>query len=147
MNKSPETAKNKTQLIMEYKKRLLKDLPFDSLTKGKVLYKENGTYKTSGGKTFYENGGDSSRSTMVLGESGKDIVDVIWNNEEWFENADLNHIKFIPETNSITLHFDPIDLDDVEVLTKGLIHILSHLKDGCYTWNKFKDITTEIRNS
>lgn len=127
------------------KKRLLKDLPFGRLSKNTVLYKVNGSYQVSGGKTYYENS-SSDNATYICEPNEREIIDLIWENPDWFEEATLSHIDFIPTTTSITLRFNPIDIDDSEYLAKGIIHILKHLEDGSYVWNKFKSITTSIKN-
>jgi accessory colonization factor AcfC len=133
------------------KRRLLKDLPFGELKKGRVLYKggrgHGGNYSISRGNTYYSTGGSSDNGITVFDKSEESILDTIWDNEEWFEDAVLKHIDFIPSSTSITLKFDPIDIDEVEDLTKGIIHILDHLKEGGYVWNKFTDITTQIKNN
>ena len=129
------------------KKRLLKDLPFGNLEKGAVLYKVNSGYQISRGETFYSTGGSSDNGINVLDEAEKNIVDEIWENEKWFEDAVLKELVFIPKTDSITLRFDPMDIDDVIDLTKGLIHILPELGKEGWTWSKFKNLTTIIKNN
>ena len=89
----------------KYKKRLLKDLPFGNLNKGAVLYKVNSSYQMSRGETFYTAGGSSNNGINVLDNAEKSIVDEIWENPKWFENAELKHIDFIPKPTSITLNF------------------------------------------
>ena len=131
---------------MEYKnkKRLLKDLPFGDLKIGKVLDRVNGSYQITRFPTYYKEGGSSDNATSILDETEKNIIDLVWDNEDWFEPAIVDHIDFIPVDSGILLKFDSIDAIDKEDLIKGLIHILEHLKDGSYTWNKFDDITTRI---
>jgi len=132
------------------KRRLLKDLPFDRFTKGTVVESVNGGYQINGGKTFYEGGGSSDNGTWSAIDAQYDVIETVWDNKDWFEVAKLKHIKFVPKKESITLHFESLDLDDVETLTKGLIAILPSLEDklngSSRVWNKFTDITTEIRN-
>lgn len=129
------------------KRRLLKDLPFANLKKGVVINFINNSYSIHNGDTFYIGGGSSSNGISMFEKSEEDILDTIWNNSEWFEDAVLTHIDFIPRNNSITLKFDSIDIEEAEALTKGIIHILDHLQDGNFTWSGFKNITTSIRNN
>ena len=129
------------------KKRLLKDLPFGNLTKGDVLYQVNSSYQISGGQCYYSTGGSSSNGTQVLDKNEKEIIDTIWDNDNWFEEATLKHLDFIPKKDSITIRFDSMDIEDVESLVKGIIHILPKLDEKNYTWNKFINLTTQIKNN
>ena len=137
------------------KRRLLKDLPFEGATKNTVIFKggrgHGGNYSVSRGETYYQTGGSSDRGLTCFTETEESILDVIWDNSEWFENADLNHIDFIPVEEGILLRFKNIDRDEKEDLIKGLIFILPFLQEGKtknsgYIWNKFKNITTGISN-
>lgn len=83
--------------MKEHKKRLLKDLPFGDLKVGSVLYKVNSGYQISLGETFYEQGGSSGRGVIVLDNIEKSIINEIWDNGEWFEDAILKHIDFVPK--------------------------------------------------
>jgi hypothetical protein len=127
------------------KKRLLKDLPFGNLNKDTVLYRVNGSYQLNNGKTYYETG-HSDNGCFVCNSNEKGIIDLIWDNPDWFEDASLSHIDLIPTTTSLTLRFKPIDIEDAEYLAMGIVHILEHLQEGNYVWNKFKNITTKITN-
>lgn len=133
------------------KRRLLKDLPFSNLKKGDVLYRasrgQSGDFTVSNGNTYYDSGSGSSNGVKTFNELEEKILNKIWDDTEWFKDAELKHIDFIPKNSSITLRFDSIDLEEVEELTKGLIHILPHLTDKGYVWNKFSDITTSIKNN
>ena len=129
------------------RKRLLKDLPFANLKTGDVIRNEGGRYLIHHGESFYEGGGSSDKGIENFGESEDQLLDKIWDDCEWFEDAELKHIELVPKTGSITLRFDPIDIEDAETLAKGIIHILPELTKGNHTWNKFKDITTAMRNN
>jgi hypothetical protein len=129
------------------KRRLLKDLPFDNLKKGDVLYRVNGGFQQSRGETYYEGGSSSSNGEIGYEGSSEEILKTIWENADWFEDADLTHIDFVSNDEGILLRFSPIDQDDKEDLIKGLIHILPELEKGSFTWNKFKEITTGIKNN
>lgn len=132
---------------MNYKKRLLKDLPFGGLKNGTVLYKVNSGYQISHGETFYSTGGSSDNGVMVLDQKEESIVDMIWDNPDWFVDAELKHVDFVPKNDSITIRFDSMDIDDVIDFTKGLIHILPEMEKEGWVWSKFKNITTSIKNS
>jgi hypothetical protein len=130
----------------QYKKRLLKDLPFGQLDKGSVLYQVNNSYQISRGETFYSSGGSSDNGAIVLDEKEKSIIDEIWENPDWFEDAILKEIVFVPKVSSIMLAFEPMDIEDVIDLTKGIIKILPHLSDGNYVWKQFSEVNTRIAN-
>lgn len=137
---------------MENKKRLLKDLPFGNLEKGDVIYKGSrgfgGSYSITNGNLYYESGGASDRGLQGFNHAEEAILDTVWDNPEWFEVADLKHIDFIQKKGQIILRFEPIDKGDQEDLVKGLIHILPKLgEEKGWTWNKFKDITTSMKNN
>jgi hypothetical protein len=128
------------------KKRLLKDLPFENLVAGTVLYRVNGSYQIDSFKRYYESGGSSSGPTNVMDKSEKEVIDVIWDNEDWFESAELKHVDIVLSMDSVTLRFKTMSADDVESFAKGIQRILPHLADDSYTWNKFSNITTKIKN-
>jgi len=132
---------------MTNEKRLLKDLPFERLTKGTVLVKRNGNYEVGNFETYYETGGSSSNSTWVYSGAEKEIIDIIWDNSDWFEEASLKHIDIILGKEQITLKFDPISAETTTALAKGIQRILPHLNDGSYTWNGMGDVTTKIKNN
>jgi len=132
------------------KRRLLKDMPFDNLSKGTVvstglggLY---GKYHIEQGNTYYKSGSSSSRGVTTFDKKVEEIIDLVWDNEEWFEDADLEEIKVIPSNTKIILEFKPIDIEEAENLAKGIMHILPHLGDDSYVWGKFKDVKTIISN-
>lgn len=129
-------------------KRLLKDLPFDSLKAGKVFSKRNGGYEISTIPQFYENGSESSGVTYVYKEgSERSIIDTIWENPDWFEEATLNHIDIVLGFNEIKLRFKPLSAEKATYLAKGIKHILKYLDDGSYTWNGLGNPTTRIKNN
>jgi hypothetical protein len=133
------------------KRRLIKDLPFDGLDKGTVIWRggrgHGGKYSISRGKTYYDGGGDSDNGITVFDDSVEEIIDLVWDNADWFEDAGLKHIDLVPVKNGLLLRFEPIDRDELEEFAKGLIHILPNLKEGSYSWNKFDDITARIKNT
>jgi len=128
------------------KKRLLKDLPFGDLKKDTVLHKVNGGYQENRGNTYYEEGGSSSNGIYVCEKNEQEIIDLIWENPEWFQEAIINHVDFVPTTTGITMRFESMDIEDVEWLTKGVMHILGHLEDDNYIWNKFTGFSMSIKN-
>ena len=133
------------------KRRLLKDLPFDNLTAGIVIWRggrgHGKDFSVSLGETYYSEGGSSSRGITVFEDSSEEILKEIWDNKEWFEDADIDHIDFVPVDDGILLRFKSIDKDDRETLIKGLMHILPELEKGSYTWNQFVGIETSIKNN
>jgi hypothetical protein len=133
------------------KKRLLKHLPFSNLEPGDVIYRggrgTGGEFTISGGKTYYAGGGSSDNGIQGFNNSEEDILEKVWEDSEWFEDADLKHIDFIAKNDSITLRFKSIDIDDAEDLARGIMHILPEIENGNWAWNKFKGITTEMKNN
>jgi len=128
-------------------KRLLKDLPFGSLTKGKVIAKHGGVYHVDSGKRYYSEGGSSSNGESVYGETEAHILDLIWDNDEWFVPSTLKHIDFIVKNDRLILKFDSLSYQDVDTLAKGIIHLLPSLQIGSWVWSKFKDITVALKNN
>ncbi len=133
------------------KRRLLKDLPFDGCGKGVIIWKggrgHGGKYSISNKETYYSTGGSSSNGLTLFDKNEEEIIDLIWDNKDWFVDADLKHIDFIFTTTSVMLKFDSIDIEDSKDLTRGLIHILPELKKKGWTWERFGDITTAIKNN
>lgn len=128
-------------------KRLLKDLPFEDLKKGTVLIKRNGSYEIPTFETYYDTGGSSSGGTYVFENSSEqEIIDTIWDNPEWFEEATLKHIDIVLGREEIKLRFAPLSTEKATALAKGIQRILTHLNDGSYTWNGMGDVTTKIKN-
>lgn len=126
------------------KKRLLKDLPF--LDKDKVVVKHQ-DFRVNGGQTFYDGGGSSSNATTGFSESETAILVLIWDNKEWFQDAELRHITVIPSTTNVIIKFDPIDIEDAESLASGIIHLLkTNLQDGSWVWSEFDIESSELRN-
>ena len=142
-------APSSTTIMKNNKRRLLKDLPFDNLKVGTVVWKgsrgHGGSYSVSRGETFYESGGSSSNGIKTFGAVAEKLLDIIWDNGEWFEDADINHITIEINSNNLVLSFDHIDIEDATSLAKGIAHILPHLGDGSYTWKKFSNITARLK--
>lgn len=137
------------------KRRLLKDLPVGNLKIGDVIVKggrgHGGRYSITNLNTFYDTGGSSSNGLKVFDEAEESIIDLIWNNDEWVEDANLDTLVLVPSTNRITIHFKSIDAEDAEALAKGIIHILEHLGDGKhanggYIWNKFSNVVAGMQS-
>ena len=132
------------------KRRLLKDLPFEGLKKGVVLWKggrgHGGEYSISRGETYYSGGGSSSNGILTFERPVEEIINLVWDNSEWFEDADLKEVEVIASTTSITLRFKSIDKDEAEELAKGIIHIFPHIEETGWVWSKFKDIVLRITN-
>jgi hypothetical protein len=129
------------------KKRLLKDLPFGGLNAGIVLTKANGGYHVALGNTMYREGGESSNGWIVLSESEAAIVDMIWGNADWFVDARVNNLDFKVGKDNILVTFPSLDLEDAQVLAKGMKHCLIQFfgqEAQTYTWHKFKGFTISI---
>ena len=130
------------------KKRLLKDLPFGGLTRGVVLTKGNGGYYTDLGDTIYSEGhGSSHRGQRTLDSITEyDIVDLIWNNLEWFEDADLKAITIEASTDKIVISFLPLDLAQAQTFAKGIAWCLDFSWPASgYTWSEFKDFKIKMK--
>lgn len=129
-------------------KRLLKDLPFDSLKAGQVLIKRNNGYEMPTIPQFYETGGESSGVTYCYTSgSEKDIIDTIWDSSEWFEEATFSHVDIIVGFNETKLRYKSLSAEKAIYLAKGIQHILKHLDDESYVWNGMGGVTTRIKNN
>lgn len=130
------------------KKRLLKDLPFCNLTAGKVLTKANGGYYIDGGELIYSGGGHSSNGIEALNTVECSIVDLIWEDAKWMEDAKIKHIEAKAGLSSITLSFKPVDLGQSQTLAMGIVSCLTRFfgtEDGQHTWDEFRGFTISIR--
>ena len=127
------------------KKRLLKDLPFGNLNKRAVLTKDNGGYYIERGETIYKGGGSSHNGWNTLDDKECEIVNVIWDNEEWFVDATIKHIDIKATTNKIIIEFDAVDLGQAQLFAKGLKHTFLHFgEEENYAWNIFKGFTSTL---
>lgn len=122
------------------KKRLLKDLPFCQLTVGTVLTKANGGYHVDNGDTIYVGGGSCHRGWMGLDKSECGIVDMIWENKDWFVDAKVTAIEMKVHTDKIVLSFEALDLGQAQTFAKGIKRCLRDFgnEDGSYAWHEFK---------
>lgn len=135
------------------KKRLLKDLPFENIKAGTVIfYGSHGhghgsTYCINRGEALYESGGSSSNGCSSFNETEVSILDAIWNNPEWFIEAKLKHIDIIARTNEIILRFDSLDMDDAQMLARGIQHwiMISNKEDDNHAWSEFRGFTTKLK--
>lgn len=136
--------------MKDNKRRLLKDLPFENLKAGVVIWKGsrggNFKYSVTRPTTFYKEGGESSGGVVSFDAPNAEVIlDTIWDNEEWFEDADITHIDIkIISNHEISLQFGSMDYEDVEYLAKGIQHQLQiNMPKDKYVWNKF-EVTTRI---
>lgn len=128
-------------------KRLLKDLPFENLKAGTVIIKRNSGYEVPSFPTYYDRGGSSGGSTQcIYVGSEKDIIDTVWDNEAWFEEATLEHIDIVLGRSEIKLCFKPLSAEKANDLAQGIAQILKHLDDGSYVWNGMGGVTTKVKN-
>jgi hypothetical protein len=127
------------------KKRLLKDLPFANLKAGMVISEYNSGYCIKNGETYYSTGGSSSNGITCFEESEEAIIKTIWDNPEWFTEAVLNKITLKARRDSVTLSFDSIDIEDAELLAKGIMALIPKLAEyKNYSWGKFENIETKM---
>ena len=124
------------------KKRLLKDLPFN-LQKDEVLTKGNGGYYIDKGSTIYKEGGSSSNGWNVLDAQKIAIIDLIWDNKDWFVDANLKHVDIKTCRDKIIISFDPLDLEQAQTFAKGIRSCLANYgnEEGRHTWDEFKGFT------
>ena len=134
------------------KRRLLKDLPFENLVTGTVVWKGsrgvNANYTVTRPTTFYAEGGESSGGiTSFDAPNAEVILDTIWDNPDWFEDADINHIDIkIISNKELSLRFEAMDYEDVEELAKGILHqLVINMPKDKYVWNKF-NVTARVRS-
>jgi hypothetical protein len=129
------------------KKRLLKDLPFDHLKKGAVVDDVSQYhYHIHRGSTFYGNFSSSDNGVTTFSDEINEILDLVWNNPDWFEPATLEKIEITRTDGGILLKFQPISEDDKECLMQGLVSLLSDLENHPNkTWSKFKNLVPTIK--
>lgn len=129
------------------KKRLLKDLPITRLTAGVVVTKTNGGFLVDYGDTIYSSGGSSSNGQWVFDKPERDLMNLIWENGEWMEPAELKSITIKAETDKVVISFKPLDLAQAQTFAKGLQHTLSNHFGviGSYTWNEFKGFEINLK--
>lgn len=128
------------------KKRLLKDLPFGNLKVGNVLTKGNGGYYIDNGETLYKSGGSSSNDWNVLDSKEIEIIDMIWDNKDWFTDAVLKHIDIKAKTDGLLISFDSLDLGQAQTFAKGIKSCLMNYgsEEVNYSWNEFKGFTISL---
>jgi hypothetical protein len=105
-------------------KRLIKDLPF--MKRDTVWVKCNNTYQMNNGETQHSGNlfSYSSNGIVQLNEIAKDLVDTIWDNEKWFEDADFSEAKWRVE-DKIEIYFDnAVDKEKLISIAKIMYMIL-----------------------
>ena len=128
------------------KKRLLKDLPFGGLNKNTVLTKGNGGYYIERGDTIYNGGGGSHNGWTTFDGKECDIINMIWDNTDWFVEANINHLEIKATTTGIIIGFDAVDMGQAQLFAKGLQQCLLHYgEEEKYSWNIFKGFTTQLK--
>ena len=129
------------------KKRLLKDLPFGHLNKNSVLTKNGCGYFIDNGVVLYTQGGGADNGKTVFEKEEEDIIDMIWDNPDWFIDAEIKNIVIKAGTQSIEIIFDAVDLGQAQLFARGINHCLkSHYgQDGNYSWNIFKGFTATLK--
>lgn len=117
-------------------------MPFGELKKDTVLSKGD-----SGG-SFFVGGGSSSHTKPNFYGLEADIIANLWDNDDWFVDAELKHIDIIIESNKIIIEFDPIDLGDAQTFAKGIKSCLNKfygIEEHNYIWKKFKGFTIRFK--
>ena len=118
---------------MREAKILKKDLPFSGLKAGIVISKFNSDFIINHGEHWYDGkiGGGSHNGHTVFDKTTTDFLEIIWNNNDWFEKVKITPIKWSRNNKSVTLSFEkPLDLYDIERFAKGLYKTLNdHYKN------------------
>jgi len=128
------------------KKRLRKDLPFGKLSSGDVLTKSNDGYYVELGDTLYDGGGSSSKGQNIMEDKECEMLDLIWDNSDWFEPATIDQITMKAECSKIILSFEPLDLRQAQDLAKGIRHhLLDFGNDGNYSWSEYKGFSLILK--
>lgn len=129
------------------KKRLLKDLPFGNLSIGMVLTKGNGGYYIERGYTFYSGGGSSHNGWEEMSDKETEIINLIWENDKWFQPATLEHIDIKVYPSKIEIIYQPLDLGQAQTFAQGLESCLSQYgcEDKNYAWKDFKGFSILLK--
>lgn len=133
------------------KKRLKRDLPFGKnnfTEKGTVIRFSGTTFSVDYGNAFYKDGGTSHNGMYTFDESEAKILEKIWVDSDWFEDATLSHIDIVIRNDKITLEFDKkIDAEDAENLAKAINHYFQSImgkEEESYAWDKLAGFTTTL---
>jgi len=125
------------------KKRLKKDLPF-----GEFNRTVKGTVINYDGIKYFIHKYFSYDDIYVFEENATQILNTIWNDPTWFEDAKINHIDILIDNDKIILRFDNLDIKDVENLAKAIDHYFhSVLEKEDYILGELAGFTTEIKHS
>lgn len=106
------------------KKRILKDLPFRDVKKGDVIGFINNRYRIDHGDMIYDGGSTAHIGITEFDLTEHAILDKIWNDSEWFEEAKINHVNVVASKDHLTLWFDSLDLADAQEFARGVIHLM-----------------------
>ena len=132
------------------KKRLKRNLPFGKnnfTEEGTVIRLSGGIFSISYGNTFYKDGGSSYNGLYIFDESETKILEKIWVDSDWFEDATLNHVDIVIQDDKITLEFDKIDAEDAENLAKATNHYFQFImgkEKKAYAWDELAGFTTTL---
>jgi len=125
------------------KKRLKKDLPF-----GEFNRTVKGTVINYDGIKYFIHKYFSYDDIYVFEENATQILNTIWNDPTWFEDAKINHIDILIDNDKIILRFDNLDIKDVVNLAKAIDHYFhSVLEKEDYILGELAGFTTEIKHS
>jgi len=133
------------------KKRLKRDLPFGKnnfTEEGTVIRFSGITFSIDRGNAFYEDGSTSHNGIYTFDEPEAKILEKIWGDSDWFEDATLSHVDIvIYGNNKIILEFDELDAEDVENLARSINHyfhsIMGKEKEN-YVWDELAGFTTTL---
>ena len=124
------------------KKRLKKDLPF-----GEFNRTVKGTVINYDGIKYFIHKYFSYDDIYVFEENATQILNTIWNDPTWFEDAKINHIDILIDNDKIILRFDNLDIKDVVNLAKAIDHYFhSVLEKEDYILGELAGFTTEIKH-
>jgi len=124
------------------KKRLKKDLPF-----GEFNRTVKGTVINYDGIKYFIHKYFSYDDIYVFEENATQILNTIWNDPTWFEDAKINHIDILIDNDKIILRFDSVDIKDAENLAKAIDHYFhSVLGKENNNWDKLAGFTTKIKH-
>jgi len=133
------------------KKRLKRDLPFGKnnfTEEGTVIRFSGTTFSIDRGNAFYKDGSTSHNGAYTFNESEAKILEKIWDDPDWFEDATLSHIDIIIcENDKIILKFDELDAEDAENLAKSINHYFHSImgkEEESYAWDKLAGFTTTL---
>jgi hypothetical protein len=108
------------------KKRLKKDLP--GFKVGTVFVKCNNRYEISRGEVIYNGNlfASSSNGIYMTEPKETELINELWNNEKWLEDADFSRAQWNVKDNIISITFEKdVDPEDLLTVAKIIHKVLS----------------------